>query len=170
MEQSTAPNQQLRQQLNKELQTFSKNGILFPIRNDKLSPQDHYKNRSNKTCRLVPKLLYHRLRTLPTYQLQNLLPNTYGTVTLRDTKNTGTPAWLGDTPTIRKKYDHWYWKTRTRQIPYCQAIRQLENPFMTKIQRRAHEYHLRTMTERNSHLKGPPLWLLLRSINWEKDF
>ena len=160
-------NQQLRLQLHKELKTFNKNGILFPTRNNKLSPQDHYKNRSSKTCRQVPRLLYHRLRTLPTYQLQDLLPHIDETVTIRDTKSTGTPAWLGDTITTRKKYDHWYWKTRLSQTPFNQALRHWENPLMTKIQRRIHEFHLRATIERNSHLKGPPLWFLLRSIEWE---
>ena len=160
-------NHYLRQQLHKELKTFNKNGILFPIRNNKLSPQDHYKNRSNKACRLVPKTLYHRLRTLPTHQIQDLLPHIYETITLRDIKNTGIPAWLGDTITTRKKYDRWYWKTRLTRIPFNQAAKSITPPLMTKLQHRAHEYHIKTTIERNSHLTGPPLWLLLRSLDEE---
>jgi len=161
------PEQQLRAQLLKELKSFRKSGILFPINNVKLTPQDHYISYSNRPAKRASRPLFDRLQTLTTIQKQFQSPYSYGTITISETPNTQIPAWLGDTITTRKRYDQWYWKMRLSRTPFNLAWTFGTNPLMTKIQRRAHDFHIRTAIERNSHLEGPRKWSIIQSINWD---
>lgn len=158
--------QQLRQQLLKELKSFAKTGILFPTINIKLSPQDHYINQSNRPIRKIPISLSNRFQKLSKTQIHTILPHVHEPITIREVKCNGTPSWLCDTITVRKKYDHWYWKTRLSRTPFNHAVKQFYNPFMTKLHKRAHEFHLKATIQRNSHLEGPPKWLIIQSIEW----
>jgi hypothetical protein len=162
----TQPNKELQAQLHKELKAFHTKGLLYPVYNSKLSPQDHYMSRSKRPIRKATQPLFDRLQKLSITQKENLLPHVYDTITILEHKSDKIPSWLGDTITTRKKYDHWYWKTRLSLKPFNNSVKSITNPLMTKLQQRAHEFHLRAAIERNSHLQGPPKWILLQSIEW----
>ena len=158
---------QSKQQLHKEIRNFRKTGILFPIQNDKLSPQDHYINTSSQMPRRIPGLLFDRIRKLHISVQQRLLPKVIEPIQIHEIRNNGIRSWYGDTTTTRKKYDQWYWKTKLRRIPYCQSLLYWNEPLMTKLQQKAHKFHLEAAIQRNSHLEGPPKWMILQSIDWD---
>jgi hypothetical protein len=141
--------------------------MLFPTYNAKLTSQDHYISYSSRSAKKASRPLFDRLQALTTTQKQFQSPYSYDTITISETPHTRTPAWLGDTITTRKRYDQWYWKTRLSRTPFNQAFMIGTNPFMTKIQRRAHDFHIKAAIERNSHLEGPSKWKILQSIKWD---
>jgi hypothetical protein len=159
-------NQKHMNKLHKELKLFFVSGMLFPIRNNKLLPEDHYVNHSKVPIRQVSRPLFDRVQTLSATQKQYIFPHIYDSITIKETKRTKTPSWLGDTTTTRKKYDQWYWKMRLLRTPFNQAFKLGTNPLMTTIQKRAHEFHIEAAIQRNSHLEGPPKWLIIQSLEW----
>ena len=152
--------------LHKEIKSFGNSGILYPIHNEKLSSTDHYTNLSDAPTRKVARPLYDRIQTLSDKTRRKLLPPIYYHLEIEPTTPSKSPSWLGDTITTRRKYDQWYWKTRITRHPFNQAVKIGTNPLMTKIQQRAHDYHIKAAIERNSHLEGPPKWLIISSIKW----
>jgi hypothetical protein len=40
------------------------------------------------------------------------------------------------------------------------------NPLMTKLQRRAHDFHIEAAIQRNKQLDGQPKWSILKAIEW----
>ena len=163
---TTKADKKLWHKLNREVKTFSISGILYPIHNDKLSSDDHYFNLSDEPVRRVARPLFNRIQTLTNKEQRKRLPPIYNHLEIQPVQSSKLPSWLGDTITTRKKYDQWYWKMRINRHPYNQAIKTGTSPFMTKIQQRAHDYHIKAAIERNSHLDGVPKWLIVNSIEW----
>jgi hypothetical protein len=160
------PNQKYHHKLHKELKLFFVSGMLFPIRNNKLSPEDHYTNHSEVPIKQVSKPLFNRVQTLSAAERQYVFPHIYVPIIIKETKHIKKPSWLGDTITTRKRYDQWYWKMRILRTPFNQAFKLNTSSLITKIQKRAHEFHIKAAIQRNSHLEGPPKWLILQSIEW----
>jgi hypothetical protein len=158
------PEQLLRTQLHKEIKSFRKHGILFPVHNPKLNFLEHYICYSNRSSKRATRPLFDRLQNLTTKQKQLLSPYSDDTITISEIPRKHTSAWLGDTITTRKKYDQWYWKTRLSRIPFNNACKIGTNPLMTRLQRRAHDFHINAAIERNSHLEGPLKWSIIHSI------
>jgi len=158
--------QSLRRNLFKELKSFSIYGILLPIYNVKLSPQDHYTHNNTQPVRLATNPLFSRIQNISIDQKEAMFPDIYDPIIIKQIKNTKTPAWLGDTITTRKKYDQWYWKTRLSLTPFNNAYKLGMNPLMTKLQRRAHDFHIEAAIQRNKQLDGQPKWSILKAIEW----
>jgi hypothetical protein len=159
--------QLLRTQLHKEIKSFRKYGVLFPVHNPKLTFLEHYICYSTQPSKRVTQPLFDRLQNLTTKQKQLLSPYSDDTIIISEITRKHTSAWLGDTITNRRKYDQWYWKMRLTRTPFNQAVKLITNPLMTRLQRRAHDFHLEAAIQRNSHLTGPPKWLIIQSIDWD---
>ena len=161
------PEQLLRTQLHKEIKSFKKHGILFPTHNPKLTFTEHYISYSKQSSKRVTRPLFDRLQRLTTTQKQLLSPYSEDAITISEIRRKHTSAWLGDTITTRKRYDQWYWKTRLTRTPFNNACKIGTNPLMTRLQRRAHDFHIAAAIERNSHLEGLPKWKIIQSIDWD---
>ena len=159
-------------QLHLEIRHYGKTGLLFPITNPILDPEDHWRNNSRNPLRHVPVSIYLRILSVPVSVMKTLFhPQCRGKITLSTDPESLRTNLLGDPIDIQRRYDQWYWKAmRTarrmdvdpssprRAYSKLRSHGRREGLAMNGPEWRAHHYFMWDAIQRNQTLREPPVW------------
>ena len=156
-------------QIQYDIRRFYMLGLLFPVLNHSLEPNDHWRNNSKQNYRYIPQSIYLRVLSVPISILKTLFPSDYkGKVTMI-TETPNQSRMVKDLVTIHQKYDLWYWKAMRmarkmdidpssprRAYNKLRGHSRSEAHSMNAPEWRAHHYYMWEAIQRNKFLREPP--------------
>ena len=159
-------------QLHLDIRHFGKSGLLFPIVNPSLEPNDHWRNNSKGHLRRVPTNIYRKIVSLPMSVMKTLFhPRCQGKITLSTDTSDPYSNHQCDPIDVQRRYDLWYWEAMRvarrmdvdpssprRAYSKLRGHGRREGSAMNGPQWRAHHYFMWDAIERNRSLREPPIW------------
>jgi hypothetical protein len=158
-------------QIHHDIRKFYTTGLLYPIINNALNHDDHWRNCSKLNYRYLPHSIYLKVLTVPMATMKTLFPPDYhGKVTMVTESPNHQCNPIQDVSMIHQKYDLWYWKairmarrmdidpsSPRRAYAKLRGHSRREAQDMTISEWRAHHFHMWEAIERNKLLREPPL-------------
>ena len=157
-------------QIHYDIRKFFTTGLLYPIVNNALNQDDHWRNCSKLNYRYLPHSIYLKVLTVPMATMKTLFPPDYhGKVTMVTESPNQQCNPIQDVSMIHDKYDLWYWKairmarrmdidpsSPRRAYAKLRGHSRREAQDMTISEWRAHHFHMWEAIERNKLLREPP--------------